>query len=175
MLSITRETARGPIAVLAAGALFSVTACSSEADHEPAPNVQETLSAAQFAALEDNAVTEDEYTAGYRRFVACLADRGYTVLELGRPSTLYDYGVPDAAVQSGVDEGCYSREYAGIDLIWQTTHPARTILSDWYIACLEEAGVQTQDPSGTNNNELETRMVEAGLTPGECIEAHDPR
>ena len=172
-LSDTRTTARGPIAALAIAALLGVTACSSAPAPEPEP--EQTLSAAQAAALDDNVVTEDEYTAGYRRFVACLAEKGYTVLELGRPSTQYDYGVPDAAVQSGADDECYGSEYAQIDLTWQTNHPERTILSDWYIACLAEVGIETDDPSGTNNNELETRMVKAGLNPGECIEAHDPR
>jgi hypothetical protein len=163
------------VTVLAVGALLVLTACSPAADHEAEPDDQEVVSAEQAAALEDNVVTEEEYTAGYRRFVACLADKGYTVLELGRPSTLYEAGIPDAAVQSGADEECYNGEWSGIDLIWQTNNPERTILSDWYIACLKEVGIETEDPGGSNNNELEKRMVEAGLTPGACIEAHDPR
>jgi hypothetical protein len=157
--------------------VLALTGCSSttSTDSKAPLNSPPGASAKQLAALEDNIVTEDEYTAGYRGFIACLADKGYTVMELGRPSTLYEIGIPDPAVQSGADEECYNREWAGIDMVWQTTHPERTILSDWYIDCLEEAGIETEDPSGSNNNELGERMIEAGLDPGACIEAHDPR
>ena len=125
--------------------------------------------------MQDNVVSEDEYTAGYRRFVACLADKGYTVNELGRPSTVYDFGIPDAAVQSGADEECYRREFFQIDSTWQLANPPRTIVSDWLTACLEEAGIEVGDTSDSNDDELGTRAQEAGLDVGACIQDQSTR
>jgi hypothetical protein len=147
--------------------LLVVSGCSATADGTTV-NAPPTASAEQIAALEDNVVTEDEYDAGWRRFVACLADNGYTVMDLGKPSSVHEGGIPDAAVRSGADEECYAREYSEVDRIWQTNNPPRTIVSDWLIACLTEAGID--DTSG-NEEELKQRMKDSGLDVGECIEA----
>ncbi len=152
------------------GVLLAVSGCSSAADQQAAPDAPTVGSAEYIAALEDNVVTEEEYTAGWRRFVACLADKGYTVMELGRPSTVYEAGIPDAAVKSGADEECYAREFYEIDMNWQTVNPPRTIVSDWLIDCLKEAGID--DTSG-NENELQLRMRDNGLDGNACVDARD--
>ena len=154
---------------MALGALVVLSGCSPISTPESTVGAPEGASAEHAAALEDGVITEDEYSAGWRRFVTCLADKGYTVMELGRPSTVYEGGIPDAAVKSGADEYCYSREYSNIDAIWQGENPARTIASDRMIACLTAAGVE--DTSG-NENELQQKMVDSGLSIGECIDPH---
>jgi len=125
------------------------------------------VSAAQQKAMKDGVVTQDEYAAGYRRYVACLADAGYTVLENGLKSTLYDYSVPAGAVDSGADAKCYNSEFKQIDVAWQIANPPRTAVSDMLAKCLADAGLDTQG----NEDQLNTRMVKAGLDPQACIEA----
>jgi hypothetical protein len=103
------------------------------------------MSRQQQDAVEDGAVTEREYTAGYEAYVSCLAERGYTVEELGRPSTTYQFGVPDAAVVEGADGDCYESHFHQIDDGWQVAHPSddeqvKVILR----RCLEAEGLDTE-------------------------------
>lgn len=84
------------------------------------------MSRQQQDAVTDGVVTEREYTAGYEAYVSCLADRGYEVEELGRPSTVYQFGVPDAAVVEGADGDCYESHFRHVDDGWQIGHPWRS-------------------------------------------------
>ena len=126
------------------------------------------MSRQQQDAVTDGAVTEREYTAGYEAYVSCLADHGYEVEEFGRPSTIYQFGVPDAAVVEGADAECYELHFRHVDDGWQLAHPSddepvKAILR----RCLEAEGLGTE---GTEA-ELADRIDATGLGFIGCMEA----
>ena len=114
------------------------------------------------AAVADGEASKDEYDAAYRRFIVCMEAGGTTILEYPMLEDIYQYGVPDEAVQSGLYDECYYREFYGVDLLWQIAHPTSLNL---LATCLHEAGV---DFVGTVE-EMEARLIEIGEDPEECL------
>ena len=80
-------------------------------------------SAEQTDALADGIVDEAEYRAGLNRYIACMAEAGFTidVLETGEP--IVRYVVPGEAVTDGADERCYVSEFRDLDIAWQVSQP----------------------------------------------------
>jgi hypothetical protein len=76
-------------------------------------------SAEQAAALADGIVDEAEYRAGLARYVACMADAGFTVDVLDTDEPIARYVISHEAVQDGADERCYVSEFRDIDMLWQ--------------------------------------------------------
>lgn len=153
------------IAVLAVVVAAALVGCGSDALRPGQPRLAENASDEYREAMADGEVTEEEYTAGYRRFVACLEEAGYAVIEAGRTGLHFDYFIPDEAVQAGDDQRCYDQEFWFIDEYWQTAHPRDTGAGPTLRACLEEAGL----PTDGNEEELKARMVENGLDVFECL------
>lgn len=152
------------VAALAAGSLLAGCAGGGprpEAD----PQVPSGASAEQVAALEDGDVSEEEYTAGYRRLVACVTDAGYAIDEYGRPSTVYEFGIDAGAVDSGLFDECYDREFKAIDIVWQTENPPWTEAGPVLQGCLEDAGLSTEG----NEEELKQRLVDNGIDVWVCL------
>lgn len=125
------------------------------------------MSAEQQAALEDGVVTEQEYTAGYDEYVSCLAQAGFEIEEQGRPGGTYRFGIPEEAVDAGVDESCYLSHFDEVDSVWQGEHPqddegVKVILRQ----CLEAEGLGTE---GTET-ELSERIDASAMGFIGCME-----
>jgi hypothetical protein len=76
-------------------------------------------SAAQAAALADGIVDEAEYRAGLDRYIACMAEAGFTVDVLDTAEPIARYVIGNDAVLDGADERCYAAEFREIDIEWQ--------------------------------------------------------
>ncbi|MFI1727592.1 hypothetical protein [Streptomyces sp. NPDC020489] len=73
----------------------------------------------QAGEIGDRKVTADEYRAAFGRFRACLSTAGFELTDVALEDGVYDFALPDAAVQEGADQECYRREYYFTDLLWQ--------------------------------------------------------
>jgi hypothetical protein len=123
------------------------------------------MSAAQTAALADGKVTYAEYQAGFRRYVACEAKAGYTVKYTGQTNEVYQYFVPAAAVNSGVDRRCYDSEFNQIDAIWQVSRENTSPQAADYRACLTAAGIK---PAATETA-MYYQLRKAKIDPAKCV------
>jgi hypothetical protein len=122
------------------------------------------MSPEQREALKDSVVTSDEYHAAYRRFASCMSQAGYSLIEGGEERGVIKYSVPGAAVDSGVDEKCYNREFSAVDASWQLAHEEESEGAEVLRACLKKFGLQ----SGADNAERQQILEEAGHTLQEC-------
>jgi hypothetical protein len=86
------------------------------------PRVHPELSADQQAALADGEVTRDEYRAGFERYRTCLEGEGYSLVGVDTSNTIFNFGVPGPAVDSGVDAQCYEAEFRELDMAWQISN-----------------------------------------------------
>lgn len=144
-------------------ALF-VMALSGCQAASPAPTPSATGSAAsdqQREALADGKVTWDEYKAGFDAYRGCLEKAGY---ELVSPHVdefrLMDFGVPDAAVQSGVDDKCYRLHYSGVDDAWQIAHLDESETAQTVKSCLSAAGISPKKRYSDNLDLLEEHGID---------------
>jgi hypothetical protein len=99
-------------------------------------------------ALSDGVVEFEEYEAGFARFNDCVSGAGYPLasVRLVPESQLYDFRVPAAATDTGVEDRCYEAEWAGLDRAWQLSPerprpPGEVTVEAVMTACLQEAGV----------------------------------
>ena len=76
-------------------------------------------SAEQVAALADGIVDEAEYRAGLDRYVACMAEAGFTIDVLDTNEPIARYVISDEAHQDGANERCYISEFRDVDMQWQ--------------------------------------------------------
>lgn len=153
--------------------LAVLTGCSATPSSPSGPSPQQqpdegaiALSAEQEAALADGEVTHDEYEAGYRRYVDCLAASGYTVLDNGVEYDIHQFGVPAEAVESGDDDRCYSAEFKLIDVEWQIAHEDSSVTARLIADCLTAAGVAPKSTMA----ELNAQLEENGLTFEQCVQ-----
>ncbi len=106
-------------------AMVLLGGCSSAASPEqPAddPLVGADLSdasAAQAAEISDREVTIDDYQAAFQRFQECLSAGGFELTDVELKNQVYEYGIPNAAVEAGADEDCYRAEFYYVDVLWQ--------------------------------------------------------
>jgi hypothetical protein len=77
------------------------------------------LSSDQKSDLADDIITRDEYKAAYFRYVSCVSDGGYELLQLGEINGTYDYAIPDEAVVSGINDTCYDKEFVYVEELWR--------------------------------------------------------
>jgi hypothetical protein len=153
-------------ALLVGAALLTGCAAQPDDDEDSGiPAIPDGASAEHIAALADREVTEEEYTAGYRRFAACMDDAGYPLHEMGRPSTVYEAGVAEIAMDLGVYDECYDTEFKVIDIVWQTENPPWTEAGERMQDCLAAEGL----PTDGTEPELQDRMREHGLDVSDCL------
>jgi hypothetical protein len=74
---------------------------------------------AQAAEISDHEVTVDDYEAAFQRFRECLSAAGFELTDVELKNQVYEYGIPNAAVEAGVDEDCYRAEFYYVDVLWQ--------------------------------------------------------
>jgi hypothetical protein len=152
--------------VLAAVACLSGCASSGVAPASTAsPSSGVSISATQKKALADNKVTYDEYEAGWRRYVACEADAGYTVKKLTEVNQVIQGTIPDAAVKSGVDAKCYEREFKQLDQIWQVSRENTSPQAQQLHECLIKHG---QTPEATLAKMVD-QLRKLGIDPASCL------
>lgn len=129
------------------------------------------MSEAQAAEVEDRVATEQENRAAYERYRQCLSAAGFEISEdpiLKPDGTFMGGGLSDAAVQSGVDQECYEKEWSFTDTLFQSrpefqNHPSRT---QWMRDCLEERGIEPRDAA----DELFEQLQQEGIDPPDCLE-----
>lgn len=97
--------------------------------------------------LADNRITREEYETAFSDFEACMADRGYTLIDVDTSSTYIDYAAPVAG-----DDGdyCYDTHYREVDAFWQIYEEPRLDLVPTLtalIACIEST--QASPPGWT--------------------------
>lgn len=127
------------------GAVLTVvcltTGCSETTDVGAAASASD-MSPEQSAALEDGAVSRDEYREGARRFVGCLAARGHEVVESEESDDdLVRLGIPESAVSSGDEQECYEAEWKALDTQWQVEHAETSASAQLLADCLENNGL----------------------------------
>lgn len=118
--------------------------------------------------MQDGIVNQDEYEAGFRRYVDCLAEAGFAILDNGVEYDLHQFGVPAEAVSSGDDERCYLMEFQLIDIEWQIEHEDSSRASRRIADCLTAVGVVPKKSA----DELHTQLAEAGLTYEQCVQEY---
>ena len=88
----------------------------------------------------------------------------------GESNKLILFGVPDAAVQSGVDGHCYPYEFQWVDTIWQDKRADFSNAAKAYAVCLINAGIR---PKATEQEKLR-QLERAHIDPGECYKSQYP-
>jgi hypothetical protein len=148
--------------------------CCSTSDAPPEPDVEAVSAEAVEDAPAESAelrqamageVDYDSYFAGFQRYSDCLAAEGHGLIVHDAGGSIVDYGVPEAAVSSGADEYCYTREFAPLDSAWQIANEESSEWAELLRACLQERGVV---PAATLA-EMEDQRERAGVGPEECL------
>lgn len=126
-----------------------------------------TMSAAQAAEISDRKATVDEYQAAFQRFRECLSAAGFELENVALNNQVYDFGVPNAAVDDGADGKCYEEEYKFTDMLWQSSDAVQSgsQTAQFVRECLQEHGLEPADTL----DEMSTQLREAGIEPPECL------
>lgn len=135
------------------------------------------MTSAQEAALSDGRVSETEVHESFDRYQSCLRAEGYELHNVVQDGPFINFGVPDEAVQTGVDDRCYSAEYAGVDLIWQVVESSDYSERAARVGlCLDLNGITVDSATGAPATvaEMENALVQAGITLDECSSTVHP-
>ncbi len=120
-------------------------------------------SAEQTAEMADGTVTFVEYHEAFRRFANCMSEGGSRVAFVDKREDRIDYSVPSAAVDSGLDEICYEREFGAVDMSWQIANPDPELVA-MYRQCLISQGMAVPDTA----DEMVNALLDSGIDPGSC-------
>lgn len=125
-------------------------------------------SAAQAAEISDREVTVDDYQAAFQRFRECLSAAGFEITDLEFRNHVYEFGVPNAAVEDGADADCYRAEFYYVDMLWQTSDIVQNASESTQLfrECLQERGIEPRDTAA----EIDQQLREAGIEPPECLQ-----
>lgn len=124
-------------------------------------------SAAQAGEISDRAATADEYQAAFQRYRECLSAAGFELVDVEFRNSVFEFGVPNAAVEDGADAECYRAEFYYVDMLWQSADQVQnnSDTARLYRECLQERGVE---PAETLE-EMSEQLREAGIEPTECL------
>ncbi len=122
------------------------------------------MSSEHSAAINDGDISADEYEAGFRRYRGCLAAAGYDLVINEEFNDTISYGVPAAAVESGVDQECYETEFSKIDEMWQLAREDTSYSAQVLRDCLVANGVTPEDTM----EELVEQIRESGIALESC-------
>jgi hypothetical protein len=137
-----------------------------ESDLQPTPLAGEVLSSEQQAGLSDGVADTSEYHEGFRRYQACLAAAGYELRDVVQDEYGFiSAGIPDAAVESGVDDECYVLEWKYLSMWWQVANEDNSPTNRLLAACLKEMGIEPAETTG----EMVEQFDEAGASPLDCV------
>jgi hypothetical protein len=127
-----------------------------------------TVSPAQAAEIADRVVTEAEYDAAFQRYGKCLRAEGFKLRTVRKTSDgVYDFAIPDAAVTSGAEDRCGSKEYYLVDMLWQLAKEAENGNPEMerLRACLREWGITPSE----DDDEIIPQMRDVDKTPMDCM------
>jgi hypothetical protein len=121
----------------------------------------------QASEISDGVATADEYREAFQRYRTCLSAAGFDLVGVRFTQSLYEFGVPDAAVEGGADDECYASEFQFTDMLWQTSDAVQNKSDTAHLlrTCLRERGIE---PRGTLN-EMDSQLREAGIEAPECL------
>ena len=172
MRSVTAHPGALSIALLLVGLMVLLSGCSTsqtasaDPDSPDIPPWEEEAgpvmgnavpwSDAQRTAIADGTVTSEEYHEGFRRYAACLTAKGVGITAEDRGDRI-DYAV------SGSDAGCYEREFRGVDMLWQVTHPDPAD-TERYRSCLLQLGLDVPDTQA----EMLQILIGMNIEPDSC-------
>lgn len=162
--------------MLAVAVALLLTGCSSVASTEPSVEGTEgpltgvevsDASDAQAAEISDRVATADEYQAAFQRYRECLSAAGFELRDVVLRNSVYEFGVPNAAVEDGADDECYVSEFRYTDMLWQSSDAVQNTsdTAELLRGCLQERGIE---PGGTLE-EMEGQLREAGIEIPECL------
>ena len=114
--------------------------------------------------IADKRITSDEYHAAFERYRACLQRAGFEIVMGTQIDDTLDYSIPAEAVDSGVDEPCYSSEFVKVDSMWQLAHVDTSESSRMIRECVGARGLPTHASNADNEKELK----DAGIPMIEC-------
>jgi|GEM_PF-762435 hypothetical protein len=143
----------------------SSPATSLDAGGRLGPLTGTPASAEQLAALADDKITYDEYVAAYRRYASCVAAGGYQIVEQGQTNQVFHYAVPAAAVDSGVNDTCYDKEFYFVDSQWQVSVEDTSDEARRYAECLNAKGITPAEHAKDRYQQL----LDAGIDPQACL------
>ncbi len=145
---------------------LSVVACAPQPgagsgsptpDFAPIPNIAQ--SSDQAAALADGSVTFEEYQAGYERFVNCAAEQGHTITYMSTTGNVIDYAMSTSSADSPEVQGCYSREFEGVDIGWQVSQDDNSETSQIMARCLEQWGMPVPETMAERMRALDAEGI----------------
>ncbi len=124
-------------------------------------------SAEQAAEISDRKATAGEYQAAFQRYRECLSAAGYELSGVDLTNSVYEFGVPGAAVEDGADAECYQAEFRYVDMLWQSSDDVQnnSDTAHLYRECLQERGIEP----GDTLEEMSEQLREAGIEPPECL------
>lgn len=165
---------RGGVLVVAAALLLA--GCSDSAPSEQADGAEEgplagvdvsDASDRQAAEIRDRVATAAEYRAAFERYEECLSTAGFELRDVEFRNSLYEFGVPNAAVQGGTDAECYVSEFRYTDILWQSTDAVQnnSETAKMIRKCLRRRGIAPADTP----EEMNEQLRKAGIEPPECL------
>jgi hypothetical protein len=152
-----------------------VTACErDQPDYRDIPRIDALdpswdLSVAgdtQRSALMDGKITRREYISGFNDFESCMNDGGFQLASEREVGGIFEFNIPDGAVKSGVDQGCYLTHFAFVDATWQYENGEERAFIERVNRCLalDGAGIAPL----TTRIEAEEALAEADREISEC-------
>lgn len=139
---------------------ISLTACSAQDGAEPelTSDGLPTMSVQQTQFLSHGEVTFEEYEAGYRAFLTCMANSGYPVEEGGIYGNVYD-SYPDAANESGDYEACYVPHFTLLDETWQIANQDLSYSTQAMKNCLVQHGIEPKETTEEVDEQLKANNI----------------
>lgn len=156
--------ALGTALVAVTVALTSACMAPAGADGAPITPGGAQISTEQQTEMADGVVTSEEYHEAFRRFSACMADAGFEIVVHGEKYDLIEIGIPDAAVEAGVDATCYDSEWKLVDMQWQLDHFDTSYTAEVARQCLLDHGLEVPE----RYSDMVTLLEENGVSSDDC-------
>lgn len=147
--------------------VLSVTGCTPTSSQEVGVSASQSpnpISTQQEAALSSDVISQADYQAGFEAYRACMADKGYELIDAGLDGILYDYSIPAAAMDSGISDECYEFNWQQVDARWQDQNIDDSETAKIVSACLEKNGVE---PAASYEENV-ALLTQYGIDPGTC-------
>jgi hypothetical protein len=152
--------------VIAALILSGCTAAHSVTKSAPTPGPKQPgMSAAQAAVIAKGHIDYTDYQAGLRRYIACVGKAGYAIKVTGSTNEIDDLQIPAAAVSSGAEPTCYTKEFKQIDINWQMSRSNTSPEAEAYHNCLVAKGVTPAATEGA----MVKQLSKLGISPSQCL------
>jgi len=110
-------------------------------------------------------VSQDEYEAGFRRYVSCLKAAGFSIIDRGESNEVHEFGVPASAASSGDDDRCYVKEFKSLDIQWQIGREDTSDTAKLIASCLTARGISP----GATMDAMHHQMKDNNITIDDCL------